>query len=67
MIVVTLVLVLLMADGKVTNQAREMPDLLACRQAEDSAHDAAKNSFDVIDVGTICLESNFDPSHKPPA
>lgn len=65
--VVTLVLVMLMADGRVTPQTRQVDSILECKLAEAEAHAIAAQSFNVIDVGTLCVETNFDPKVKPPA
>lgn len=65
--VVTLVLVLLMADGRVTPQARQMESIVECKLAEAEARAIAAQSFDVLDVGTICVRSEFDPAVKPHA
>ncbi len=65
--VVTLVLVLLMADGRVTPQTRQMESIIECKLAEAEAHAIAAQSFDVLDVGTLCVESKFDPAVKPHA
>ena len=67
MTVVHLLLILLLGNGEVLSSTREYPSIDACKSAETIAHEASKRASDVIDVGTICVQSSFNPDLKPRA
>jgi hypothetical protein len=62
--VIVLVMTLWFANGTTDTVVKHQPDIQTCRTGEDAAHFAAKNSFDVIDVGTLCVKSEFDANIK---
>lgn len=66
LVVFTLVLVIL-SDGGTTSYSRDFQTLDACEMAEAAAHDAATRAIGVLDVGTLCIRSDFDPLIKPRA
>lgn len=65
MTVIHLVLVFLLATGSVRVDHKEFATIKDCKIAESVAHEAAKISGDVLDVGTICVKSEFDADFKP--
>jgi hypothetical protein len=67
MSVVHLVIVLLLGSGETLAKAREFPSVEACKAAEADAHEASKQAGDVVDVGTLCVKSEFNPDIKPRA
>jgi hypothetical protein len=66
-LVVWTLLTIVLADGGAIPLARNYPTLEACEDAQAAAHDAAQRAIGVLDVGTLCVESRFDPLIKPRA
>ena len=67
MSVVHLLLVLLLGSGEVQTSARQFQSVEECKAAEAFAHEASKRASDIVDVGTICVKSDFNPDVKPRA
>lgn len=67
MIVFTLLLVVLTSDGTVTTSSRNYPTADECEMAAEAARDAAALAFDILDVGTVCVKSDFSKELKPRA
>jgi hypothetical protein len=66
-IIVWTLLLVIQADSGATARAYDMPDEATCEQAAASRHDAAKRAIGVVDVGTLCIKSEFSPLIKPRA
>lgn len=65
--IVTLVMVLL--TGEVTTETRTIEfrgddALQECKLAQGAARRAVQYGVNVLDVGTICVKSKFDPGIK---
>lgn len=62
--IVTLVLVLLLPNSQTETRHREFrgaESLRECNAAQEAAHRAARWSFDVMDVGSICVPLSVKP------
>ncbi len=61
---IRLVMVFKMADGKIVVQDRKSKSIAECKGWEQDVQYIAERSSDVIDVGTICLKTEFEPKVK---
>lgn len=67
MTVYTLLVVLLAGNGSPGSYSRDFPTDQDCQAAAEAAHDAAERALGVLDVGTLCVRSEFKPNVKPRA
>jgi hypothetical protein len=67
MIVVYTLLIVVLGDGGATSYAKTYPSQQACEAADAAAHEAAQTALFVLDVGTLCVKSEFSPLIKPRA
>lgn len=64
MTIVQLIMVFWLANGHTRTEIKTMLDEPSCKIAEEAAHFAAPRASDVIDVGTICVKTDFDANIK---
>lgn len=65
--VVHLVMVIITGLSEPDTQIKKMPSIGECKQAEIEIHEMVKKSVGVVDIGTICVKSEFDLTIKPRA
>lgn len=65
--VIHLVMVILSGTAEPRTEIRRFDTINECKAAETALHDAAKTSVGLIDIGTICVKSEFDLRVKPAA
>lgn len=64
---IRLVMVFRMLDNSIELQHRSFESIRECREAEAFVSEAVSMSNDIVDVGTICLQSVFVDTVKPKA
>lgn len=65
--VIHLVMIILSGTAEPKTEVRRFDTIDECKAAETALHAAAKASVGVIDVGTLCVRSEFDLRVKPEA
>lgn len=65
--VVHLVMVIVTGTAEPKTEIRRFDTTQECKAAEEALHLVVKKSVGVLDIGTICVKSEFDLEIKPRA
>ncbi len=65
MTAIVLIICVWLANDRVETRPYNMPDIAACKAAEDSLRTLALADPNVIDVGSICVKNAFSEDARP--